>query len=74
MGSRFVGAREIERWFGVSRQRVQQLIARPDWPAPCAVLAMGKIWLHEDIAAWAAEHRPELTSDDDPDDSGRPGV
>jgi predicted DNA-binding transcriptional regulator AlpA len=66
MQARFMGVWEIEQWFGVSRQRVHQLIARPDWPAPCAVLAMGRIWLREDVEAWAARHRAEIPADADP--------
>lgn len=66
MQGRYVGAKEIEQWFGVSRQRIQQLIARPDWPAPCAVLFMGKIWERADVEAWASRHRPELSPDDSP--------
>jgi prophage regulatory protein len=65
MRSRFVGAKEIEKWFGVSRQRVQQLISRPDWPPPYEVLAMGKIWLREDVEAWAARHRPKRPPEDE---------
>jgi prophage regulatory protein len=71
MGSRYVGAKEIELWFGVSRQRVQQLITRPDWPAPCVVLSMGKIWLREDVETWAARHRPDLSEGGD-DPAGPP--
>jgi prophage regulatory protein len=64
MGARFVGSREIQKRLGVSRQRVQQLIARPDWPEPYEVLAMGKIWLREDVESWIARHRPALPADD----------
>jgi prophage regulatory protein len=64
MGSRFVGSREIQQRLGVSRQRVQQLIARPDWPAPYEVLAMGKIWLRADVEIWIARHRPGLPAED----------
>ena len=60
VGPKFVGAKEIQRRLGVSRQRVQQLMTRSDWPAPYEVLSMGKIWLHEDVEAWIARHRPEL--------------
>ena len=49
-----VGARELEDLFGVSRQRVQQLATRTDFPAPVAVLAMGKVWLQADVLAWAS--------------------
>lgn len=48
-----VGAQEIARMLGVSRQRVTQLAARPDFPAPVVVLAMGKVWHTEEVAAWA---------------------
>lgn len=41
---------------GVSRQRVQQLIARPDFPKPDVVLAMGKVWRRDDVTAWAKAH------------------
>jgi prophage regulatory protein len=58
MGQHLMGAREIEERLGVSRQRVQQLIARPDWPAPYDELAMGKVWLIEDVEAWIKTNRP----------------
>jgi predicted DNA-binding transcriptional regulator AlpA len=47
-----MGSAEIEKLFGVSRQRVQQLIAKPGFPAPAAELAMGKVWRAEDVRAW----------------------
>jgi hypothetical protein len=58
-----MGAAEIAERLGVSRQRVQQLIQRPDWPAPIAVLKMGKIWRTRDIEAWIRKHRPTLDTD-----------
>lgn len=48
-----VGAQEIGQMLGVSRQRVQQLIAARDFPAPLAHLAMGKVWRGSDVEAWA---------------------
>jgi prophage regulatory protein len=63
MGKHLMGAREIEERLGVSRQRVQQLIARPDWPAPYDELAMGKVWRIADVEAWVRRHRPDLTGD-----------
>lgn len=47
-----VGATEIADMLGVSRQRIQQLAGRPDFPVPVAVLKMGKIWLLADVEAW----------------------
>lgn len=60
MGKNLMGAREIEARLGVSRQRVQQLIGRKDWPKPYEVLAMGKVWRTEDVEQWVREHRPDL--------------
>lgn len=59
-----VGAAEVAEILGVSRQRVTQLTARPDFPAPVAVLAMGKVWARDDVERWAEERDRRL---------GRPG-
>lgn len=48
-----VGAAEIQDLLGVSRQRVQQLIARPDFPKPVDKLKMGKVWRRTDVEKWA---------------------
>ena len=47
-----MGAAEIARHLGVSRQRVQQLVRQPGFPAPVAVLDMGKVWDATEIRAW----------------------
>lgn len=52
-----MGAAEIKELLGVSRQRVQQLIRRPDFPRPIASLAMGKVWRREDVLRWARERQ-----------------
>lgn len=54
-----MGQAEIADRLGISRQRVQQLIGRADWPKPFVVLAMGKVWKTEDIEAWIRNHRPD---------------
>lgn len=59
-----VGAREIEELLGVSRQRVQQLINRPDFPQPVMVFAMGKAWHTEDVIAWAKARGREVRGRD----------
>jgi hypothetical protein len=43
---------------GITRQRVQQLTQRDDWPADLG-LHVGKVWDVEVIEAWIREHRPE---------------
>ena len=45
---------------GVSRQRVQQLIARKDFPKPEVVLDMGKVWKRAEVEAWARGTGREL--------------
>jgi predicted DNA-binding transcriptional regulator AlpA len=51
-----VGSAEIGRMLGVSRQRVQQLISRKDFPAPVVVLDMGKVWKRAEVSEWARDH------------------
>jgi predicted DNA-binding transcriptional regulator AlpA len=48
-----VGTHEIAQMLGVSRQRVFQLTAKDDFPRPTAELAMGQVWLREDVVKWA---------------------
>lgn len=52
MASEYMGSAEIGALFKVTRQRVQQLIARPDFPEPVAHLAMGKVWSADDVRNW----------------------
>jgi predicted DNA-binding transcriptional regulator AlpA len=53
-----MGAHEIRLRIGrISRQRVYQLARRPDFPAPVADLAQGKVWLADDVEAWIATRR-----------------
>ena len=54
-----MGAAEIGARLDVSRQRVQQIVSRPDFPAPVAVLGMGKVWEAGDVERWIRKHRPE---------------
>jgi prophage regulatory protein len=56
---RLVGAHEIRIVLGgISRQRVYQLTMRADFPAPVADLALGKVWLADDVDAWDKARRP----------------
>jgi prophage regulatory protein len=65
---RLMGVKEIQLRLRLSRQRVQQLAERPDFPAPYEELAMGRIWLARDVEAWISAHRPEQA---DVTDGGR---
>lgn len=60
---RLMGAAEIAELLGVSRQRVQQLVVRSDFPAPAHTFAMGKVWRREDVEAWDAERKRRLTGE-----------
>jgi prophage regulatory protein len=62
---RIMGAKEIQDRLSVSRQRTYILINRRDFPAPRWKLAMGQVWLADDVEAWIAQNRPEL---DEPDE------
>lgn len=63
---RLMGASEIADRLGVTRQRVYQITVRFDFPRPLITLAMGSVWLRDDIESWIAEHRPELNETDEP--------
>lgn len=52
-----VAAAEIAEMLGLSRQRISQLTASPDFPKPWTELRMGKIWLAADVREWAAKRK-----------------
>jgi predicted DNA-binding transcriptional regulator AlpA len=49
---------------GVSRQRVQQLVSRDDFPRPDVVLEMGKVWKRSDVEAWARDQGRLVAGED----------
>lgn len=62
---RLMGAEEIRQRLGFSRQWTYVITNRRDFPEPVYELAMGKIWLAEDVEAWAAAHRDIAGSEGD---------
>lgn len=46
----------------ISRERVQELTFRSDFPEPVAELADGDVWLRDDVEAWIHEHGDALAS------------
>ena len=50
---RLVGRAELRKLFGVSHTRTIQIAAREDFPPPADELSVGKIWLLDDVVAWA---------------------
>lgn len=50
------GAAEVAAMLGVTRQQVDRLAQRPDFPKPIANLKMGRIWRKRDIERWMRAH------------------
>jgi len=51
-----VGVAEVAAMLGLTTQRIDQLARRdPDFPAPVAELAAGRIWSRAEIVAWARQ-------------------
>jgi hypothetical protein len=50
---RLVGRAELRKLFGVSATRTVQIADREDFPPPADELTVGKIWLLDDVVAWA---------------------
>lgn len=55
-----MGAYEIRQRLGYSREWVQRLITRRDFPEPYVVLRMGSVWDADDVEKWIRENRPEI--------------
>nr|WP_320064939.1 DNA-binding protein [Micromonospora sp. RTGN7] len=45
---------------GVSRTRAYQITNSKSFPAPGAVLPVGRIWRTEDVKRWISTYRPSL--------------
>ena len=58
-----LGPAELVMLLGVSRQRVTQIAARPDFPRPRFALIMGSVWALEDVKAWADQRGRTLHLD-----------
>lgn len=63
-GPRLVGTGEIQKCLKLSRQRVQQLAERADFPEPYQELLMGRVWRKADVDAWIRTQRPEQAEAD----------
>jgi hypothetical protein len=46
----------------ISKERVEELSYRDDFPPPTAVLAQGGVWLADEVEAWFDEHREVLAN------------
>lgn len=63
---KLMGASEIATRLRIGRARTYQLVGRRDFPEPYQVLAMGQVWLADDVEAWIKEKRPHLDDVDTP--------
>lgn len=46
---------EIAELLGVSRQRIDKLSRSDEFPAPVAVLAIGRVWSRAEVVEWAKQ-------------------
>lgn len=69
MTHHLVGAAEVARILGVTRQRVAQLAVTDGFPAPEVVISAGRIWSRHAIEGWAAAN-PERGQGKAIDDQG----
>lgn len=53
-----VGRAELATRWGVSRQRVAQLVAHTDFPEPVGRANGGDVWLLDECEAWRGSRRP----------------
>jgi hypothetical protein len=60
---KYVGAAEVGIMFDVSRQRVQTIVNKEDFPKPYATLTVGKVWRTEDVKKWAEEHGRKIVEE-----------
>lgn len=64
MPREFVSTVEIREMLGgISRQRVNELVKRDDFPEPVERLAIGNIWRAEDVHRWAKDHGRTIHED-----------
>ncbi len=64
MSSHLLAMKEAAAVLGMSKQGFAQLLDRsPDFPEPTATLSVGRIWVREDVEAWARRHGRQVTGD-----------
>lgn len=50
-----VAMHEVGAMLGLTRRRVATLVAREDFPAPLAILTVGRIWTSDGVRKWAEQ-------------------
>jgi hypothetical protein len=69
-----VGAAEIRRMLRVSRQRVDVLTRRDDFPSPVADLESGRVWERAAVVEWATAHGRTVYDDGGDIEAGEPPI
>lgn len=65
VAGRLMGTREAARFLGVQPSNfVRDWASRPDFPAPLASLASGRVWLSIDVERYAARRRGPKPGDE----------
>lgn len=60
---KYVGSAEVGIMFDVSRQRVQTIVNKSDFPPPYATLTVGKVWRTDDVKKWAEDHGRKIVEE-----------
>lgn len=60
-GPELWGVAEIARELDIGRETVHHHIRRGGFPEPVARLAMGKVWLAQDVREWRRESRTRVS-------------
>lgn len=55
-----MGQKEIQERTGYTRQYTAVLVNAKGFPDPAYELAMGRIWLADEVEKWIRDHRPDL--------------
>lgn len=55
---KLAGVAEVATLAGVSRQRAGQIVMHPGFPEPVDKLAMGPVWIEDEVKAFLAAPRP----------------
>jgi prophage regulatory protein len=55
-----VAQAEVVQMLGISRRRMTTLAGRPDFPAPIAMLSIGRVWSYDDVKDWAERTGREI--------------
>jgi prophage regulatory protein len=62
---RLVGPAEIMKLFGVGKTQARNIALSADFPEPYDTLAMGTVYLRQDVVEWGRLHGREIYDEDE---------